>query len=132
MQKQIIMKITIWWQESYKTSTRIWKDSCNMVLVSASNSQTRGLASNFKACIEIKHKTLPKNALFLLLQTPTNLSSIFNSWFLHELKHKVHLSKVCVEISSFDSTSYFCSTKKHDSLTLKRQFLSKLKKSHAV
>ena len=29
IQKQIIMKIKIWWRESYKTLTRIWKNSWN-------------------------------------------------------------------------------------------------------
>ena len=29
VQKQIIMKVFIWWRESYKTLTRIWKDSWN-------------------------------------------------------------------------------------------------------
>ena len=43
IQKQIIMKIIIWWQESYKTSKRIWKDSRGMVLASPSASQTRGV-----------------------------------------------------------------------------------------
>ena len=41
IQKQIDMKI-IWWQESYKTSTRIWKDSRGMILVSPNTTQTRG------------------------------------------------------------------------------------------
>ena len=40
-QKQIIMKIIMWWWESYKTSTRIWKDSRGMVLGSPSASQAR-------------------------------------------------------------------------------------------
>ena len=47
-QKQIIMKIIIWWQESYKTLMWIWKDSCEMVLASSSVGQTRSLALNFK------------------------------------------------------------------------------------
>ena len=36
IQKQIIIKIIIWWRESYKTLMQIWKDSCGMVLVSPS------------------------------------------------------------------------------------------------
>ena len=47
-QKQIIMKIVIWWQESYKTLMWIWKDSCEMVLASSSVGQTRSLALDFK------------------------------------------------------------------------------------
>ena len=44
IQKQIIMKIKIWWRESYKTLTRIWKNSRGMVLASPS-----GVALGFKA-----------------------------------------------------------------------------------
>ena len=44
IQKQIIMKIKIWWRESYKTLTRIWKNSRGMVLASPS-----GVALDFKA-----------------------------------------------------------------------------------
>ena len=50
IEKQIIMKIINWWQESYKTLTQIWKDSCGMVLTSPTMSQTRELASDFKVC----------------------------------------------------------------------------------
>ena len=51
IQKQIIMKTIIWWGESCKTSTQIYKDSHGMVLASPNVSQTRGLASDFKACL---------------------------------------------------------------------------------
>ena len=34
-----------------------------------------------------------KNALFILLQAPTHHSFTFNSQFIFELKHMVHLSK---------------------------------------
>ena len=44
IQKQIIMKIKIWWRESYKTLTRIWKNSRGMVLAS-----TSGVALDLKA-----------------------------------------------------------------------------------
>ena len=50
IQKQIIMKIIIWWQDSYNNSTRIWKDSSGMVLASPRAAQAGGLASDFKAC----------------------------------------------------------------------------------
>ena len=42
------MKIFIWWSESYKTSMRIWKDTRGMILARLSESQARGLASDFK------------------------------------------------------------------------------------
>ena len=49
IQKKIILKITIWRQESYKTSMQIWKDYHGMVLASPSESQTCGLELDFKA-----------------------------------------------------------------------------------
>ena len=51
IQKQIITKIIIRWQESYKTSTWIWKDSRRMVLVSCSVIQTSRLLSDFTVCL---------------------------------------------------------------------------------
>ena len=48
-QKQIIMKIIIWWREPYKKLTQIWKDFHEMVLTSPSASQTRAVVSDFKA-----------------------------------------------------------------------------------
>ena len=56
IQKQIIMKIIIWWQGSYKTSTRIWKDSREMVLANLIASQIRRPASDFKAYWLISHQ----------------------------------------------------------------------------
>ena len=52
VRKQIIMKIIIWWQESHKTLTLIWKDFCGMVLGSPYSffGETRGLMLDFKAC----------------------------------------------------------------------------------
>ena len=49
IQKQIIIKIFIWWRESCKISTQIWKDSHGLVLVSPSVSHTHSSTSNFKA-----------------------------------------------------------------------------------
>ena len=63
IQKQIIMKIIIWWQENYQTSMRIWKDSHGMVLVSPSMSQTRRLVSDFKACSRRPNKIFAKENL---------------------------------------------------------------------
>ena len=59
-QKPIIMKIIIWWQESYKTSTWIWKDSCGMVLASPSATQTCDL--------DLISKPVCDNCLKLALQ----------------------------------------------------------------
>ena len=42
-----------------------------------------------------------KNALFFLSRTPTRHSFTFNSQFLYELKHKVHLSKTVCGILHF-------------------------------
>ena len=50
IQKQIILKITIWWREFYKISMRIWNDSRRMVLASPSVSQT-SLMANFKSLV---------------------------------------------------------------------------------
>ena len=47
IQKQINMKILIWWQGSYKTLTQIWK---TLMEWSLSMSQTYGFTSDFKAC----------------------------------------------------------------------------------
>ena len=44
---------------------------------------------------------LTKNALFFILRAPTLHSFTFNSQFLHELKHMVHLSKTVRGISHF-------------------------------
>ena len=51
IQKGIITKIIFWWQESDKTSTKIWKDPHGMVLASPSMSQTQRLTLDFKECI---------------------------------------------------------------------------------
>ena len=50
IQKQVIIKTTILWLESYKTLTQIWKDSPGMVLGIPSTSQTYRFTSDFKAC----------------------------------------------------------------------------------
>ena len=39
--------------------------------------------------------SVTKNALFVLSRAPTHRNFTFNLRFLHELKHKAHLSSVC-------------------------------------
>ena len=46
-------------------------------------------------------KNVTKNSLFFLSQAPTHHSFTFNSRFLYELKHKVHLSKTVCGIFHF-------------------------------
>ena len=48
-----------------------------------------------------------KNALFFLSQAPTHHGFTFNLRFLHELKHKVRLLKLCVGFFIFDYVSFF-------------------------
>ena len=68
--------------------------------------------------INIKHKTnikkncsekinVTKNALFLLSRATTHHSFTFNSQFLYELKHKVHLSKTVAWDFRFSISSRF-------------------------
>ena len=55
--------------------------------------------------------------------TSSNSSGVtFNSRFLYELQHKVHLSTLDfpVSIACFYHSLYFCSTKRMVALTLKR------------
>ena len=48
------------------------------------------------------HKiNVTKNALLFLWRAPTKHSFTFNSLFLYELKHKVHLSKIVRGIFHF-------------------------------
>ena len=48
-----------------------------------------------------------KNALFFLLRAPTHYCLTFNLRFLHELKHKVRLSKTLCEIFHFPFCFFF-------------------------
>ena len=66
-----------------------------------------------------------KNALFFLSRAPTHHSFIFDLWFLHQLKHKVRLSKIVCGIFDFQFrfvllNFIFLFKKCMDSLTLKR------------
>ena len=47
-----------------------------------------------------------KNALFFLSRAPTHHSFTFNSRFLYEMKHMVHLSKSVWEFFHFRSVSF--------------------------
>ena len=62
--------------------------------------------------------TVTKNSLFFLSRTPTHHSFFFNSQFLYELKHIVHLSKTVFGIFHFRFVSFllkfvFLFSKKH-------------------
>ena len=61
-----------------------------------------------------------KNEFFFLLQPYHRFA--FNSWFLHELKHKVYLSRSVLRFLHFQLRLFLCfgSMKNMDSLTLKR------------
>ena len=69
---------------------------------------------------------------FFLLRAPTHYSFTFNSRFLYELKHKVHISK-SVGFSIFHSVSFLLKViclfnKKHVTFDFKTPlYLSKLK-----
>ena len=47
-----------------------------------------------------------KNVLFILSRATTHQSFTFNSRFLHELKNKIHFSKMCVGFYIFNSVSF--------------------------
>ena len=49
--------------------------------------------SNLKKGQPLDKINVTKNALFFLSQAPNHHNSTFNSRFLYELKHKIHLSK---------------------------------------
>ena len=48
-----------------------------------------------------------KNAPFFLSRAPTHHSFAFNSWFLYELKRKVHISKTVYGIFHFRFRLFF-------------------------
>ena len=50
--------------------------------------------------------TVTKNALFFFSLVPAHHSFTFNSRFLHELMHEVHISETCVGFFIFDSVSF--------------------------
>ena len=68
-----------------------------------------------------------KNVLFFLSQAPTRYSFTFNLWFLHELKHKVRLSKTVCGIFHFRICSVFI-TFLYNKMTLKRHNSFKIKR----
>ena len=47
-----------------------------------------------------------KNSIFFLSRAPTHHSFTFHLRFWYELKHKVHLSKLCMWFSICDSVSF--------------------------
>ena len=76
----------------------------------------------WKICRSDK-RNVTKNALFFLSWAPTHHSFTFNSQFLYELKHKVHLSKTVSVTFHFQfrfvfiKVYIFSTTKSMDSLT---------------
>ena len=86
---KINMKIIIWWQESYKILTQIWKDSCGIVLASPSGSQTCRFESDFKCCLAYKWVSLWVYG-FLLKN-----NNIFHQIFLTEISLLKKKKSIC-------------------------------------